>query len=339
MATSSLAYILDSSDAAKAALQEKLHTGGVEVGTIGRVTAEVGGEDQERVDLVAFNKAGEERVLIEAKFWANLTKNQPVTYLKRLPEDDKSAVLLFLAPEKRLHTLWPQLRREARKGGFELVGEHEAGGLRTATIAGSNRHLMLTSWRALLCAMESRAGLAGDVPAGEDIRQLKGLCGREDSDAFLPLRSDELGPDVPRRLRDLKKLVDDATAKACEKEFAEIGQHPESASSDYFGKYFYLGSKDEGVWATAWFGVSYSRWRSDGYPLWIEFNIKRWADTILVEEIERKLGYRERWLDLPVGREYKDVLKAVVKGLRLHADRLAGKTSDVEWAAHRKQAG
>ena len=338
MATSSLAYILDSSDAAKTALQEMLHTGGADVGTIARVADEVVGEDQERVDLVAYNEAGEKRVLIEAKFWAHLTENQPGTYLKRLPKDDKPAVLLFLAPEKRLHTLWPQLRREARKGRFELV-EREAGDLRTATIAGSNRHLMLTSWRALLCAMEYRAGRAGDVPTGEDIRQLKGLCDREDSDAFLPIRADELGPEVPRRLRDLKKLVDDAIAKACKKGLAEIGQRPGSVGSDYFGKYFYLGSKDEGVWATAWFGVDYSRWRSDGYPLWIDFNIRRWEDTMLMEEVEQKLGYRERWLDLPVGREYEDVLNAVVDGLRRHADRLAGKTSDAEWARNRKQAG
>ena len=48
---------------------------------------------------------------MEAKFWAGLTENQPNAYLARLPLDERPAVLLFVAPEARLETLWPELRR------------------------------------------------------------------------------------------------------------------------------------------------------------------------------------------------------------------------------------
>ena len=38
-------------------------------------------------DIIGFNENSQPAVIIEAKFWAGLTKNQPVTYLKRLPEN------------------------------------------------------------------------------------------------------------------------------------------------------------------------------------------------------------------------------------------------------------
>ena len=40
--------------------------------------------------------------LIESKFWAPLTRNQPVTYWEALPADQPSA-LLFLAPSDRIN--------------------------------------------------------------------------------------------------------------------------------------------------------------------------------------------------------------------------------------------
>ena len=53
-------------------------------------------------------------MLIEAKFRAGLTDNQPMAYLKRLPANTPSA-LLFVAPAARLTTLWNELRRIAAK--------------------------------------------------------------------------------------------------------------------------------------------------------------------------------------------------------------------------------
>ena len=333
VATSALAHILNSSDAAKAALQEMLRTGGADVGTIGRVEDEVG-DDQGRVDVVAFNKANEQRLLIEAKFWAGLTDNQPGSYLERLPDDDQPAVLLFLAPGKRSETLWPLLQRRAREGGWTLEVADDAGDLRTATIAGSNRHLMLTSWRALLGAMESRASLAGDGPTGEDIRQLSGLCDREDTEAFLPLRADELSQEVPRRLRDLGDLVIAATERGCGEGFAKPGN--KSATKSYFGTYLRLGSEAKGVWANAWFGVNYDEWQKDGHPLRIDF-YGQWQNgpiSMPRKEIEERLGYSRGWLSLPIGKEYDDVLASVVDDLRKHAQRLAGEMSDDEWAEY-----
>ena len=328
LATRSLAYILESSEAAKSALQELLCIGRAQVGTIERVDTEVA-DNQGRVDLVAFNEAGEERVLIEAKFSAGLTDNQPEGYLKRLPQE-KPAVLLFLAPKRRLHTLWSLLRQRA-PDSVPLVKDDT---LRSATIAGTDHYLMLTSWCMLLARMECRAG---DGPTGEDIRQLRGLCDREDAEAFSPLKEPELRSQVPRRLRDLARIVNEAIEILVAEGFANrIGQSWRGTESRV-GTKLRLGSKAKDVWAGAWFGVHYDWWReTEGCPLWIE--IKSEIDGVMpYEEAEEKLGYWSGWIDLPTDKEYGDVLDSVVDDLRKHARRLAGEMDDDEWAEYMAQ--
>lgn len=328
VATSSLGHILRSSDTAKAALHNMLKNGGADIRTIERVKDEVVGDNQERVDLVAFDEGGKERLLIEAKFWANLTANQPGSYLKRLPNDDDPAVLLFVAPAVRLDTLWPLLQRRAAEGGFDLLVRDDAGDLRTAAIEESNRRLMLTSWRALLGTMASRVG---EGPAGEDIRQLEGLCNREDTEAFLPLRADELSPEIPRRLLDLGRLVDSAAGQIIREGLANKKGLQNTATAGRFGTYLRFGSK-EGEGAGALFGVDYRWWREEGHPLWISF--LEWRDTLPAGKIAERLDYVRTSIDIPVGAEYHDVLDSVVNDLRKHAQRLAGEISDEEWAKY-----
>ena len=170
-----------------------LRAGGADVAPLARVATEVIGKKDERLDLVAFDEHGSERVLIEVKFWAGLTSKQPEEYLERLPRDGEPAVLLFVAPEQRLVTLWAEICRRA-KACCELGTEGSTEGLKSVTVDGSPRRLMLTSWRRLLTGMSSRAGNDGDSAAERDILQLGALCERQDRDAFLPLRPEEFAP-------------------------------------------------------------------------------------------------------------------------------------------------
>lgn len=335
VATKSLAYILGRSEAARSALAALLRAGGADVGAIERVADEVAGEEGERVDLVAFDRAGSERVLIEAKFWAGLTDNQPGTYLRRLPKDGRPAVLLFVAPELRLRTLWPHVRDRATEAGIRLDADAEVGGIHSATLAGTSRHLMLISWRALLDAIASRANVEGDSLTAEDVRQLDALCERQDTAAFVPLRGDELSPEMPRRLRDLRRLIDDAVAVALREGFANKRGLATTATREGYGTYLRLGSDAAGVWAGGWFGVHNELWLDHGHPLWIRFyKFKEGSeDDLPIEEIEQRLGCRdvERHdgalpipLKLPIGKEYGEVLAAVVDRLREAAQALAG---------------
>ena len=60
-----------------------LRDGGAEVGSIARVWSQ-DFAGQARPDLAAVDQYDVKRVFIEAKFWAGLTKNQPVEYLEEL---------------------------------------------------------------------------------------------------------------------------------------------------------------------------------------------------------------------------------------------------------------
>ena len=248
VATEALGYILSRSVASRDALRETLRTGGADVPSLRKVATEVTGKQGERLDLVGFDQSNTERVLIEVKFWAGLTTNQPNTYLRRLPEDGKAAVLLIVAPEQRLETLWEEIRRRA-SSSFELGPDTTAEGLRSVTVDGSPRRLMLTSWRTLLGAMASRAGIDRDVSAERDILQLEALCEREDTEAFLPIRAEEFAPAIPRRMLGLRRLIDDATQRARTRKVATregtkiVSTKGLAVTSQYYGygRYIHIG--------------------------------------------------------------------------------------------------
>ena len=316
LATEALCYILSQSTACRGALRETMRTGGAEVGLIENFETEVKGEKDERLDLVGFDEHGFERVLIEAKFWAGLTDNQPNTYLERLQRDGKPAVLLFVAPEARLESLWTEVLRRADEK-FNLGADTVAEGIRSAIVDGSERRLMLTSWRALLGGMSSRVGVDGDSSAERDILQLNALCERQDSEAFLPLRPEEFGPAFPRRMLNLQKLVDDATERAREEGFVDTTGLKVTPQAYGYGRYLRVGGADS-AWAQAWFGVHYKLWaRDEETPLWLYFvnSLDKGSPDLSKEDIFDKFGYDREDFVLPTGLEYEAVLDSVVEQL------------------------
>ena len=276
VATEALRYILQQSEAARKALESMMVNAGVEVDSLSRFQTEAIGEEGERVDLVCYDEAGAERVLIEAKFWAGLTDNQPNTYLARLPENTHSA-LMFVAPAQRIETLWPELCRRAEEQ-HELTVEPDASTsveLRRASVGSHGHKMLVTSWRVVLEQMDSRASLAGDRTAVKDIEQLLGLTERMDSDAFLPLHSDELGQDFPRRMLNMVRLVDDATQRAVANDWADINGLRVAPQWYGFGRYLRL----NGV--VAWLGIDFRCWSGQGEsPIWLHSQDGRWSDPI-----------------------------------------------------------
>ena len=309
IAVEALGHILSESDAARHALSDVLQTGGAAIGEIARVETQASGEEGTRPDLAGRDTEGVERVLIEAKFGAGLTENQPVTYLEQLPEN-QSSVLLFVAPAKRLESLWTEL--------CGLVAEAEivlsSGPLRSATTNGKRR-LMLISWTDLLDRMASRANTAGGSHTKCDIQQLRGLAEQKDKEVFLPLRPEELGPEFPRRLFNLENLVYDVI-KRLEREglAADIGK-PGSSRTGY-GYNFKLSG------AGAWFGIDHWKWaeRRDT-PLWLYLYDSEIRERLqpLTPELELfELADNELVVPIypPVGVEYDTVLNAVVARLK-----------------------
>lgn len=331
VATKALAYILGRSGAARDALRELLRTGGADVGPIVGVEAESTGDDTGRVDLALRNDAGEERVLIEAKFWAGLTGNQPAAYLERLPNDGKPSVLLFVAPEMRLGTLWPLIRGRAKDDGFTLVDGSKTDYLQTAAVAESNRFLMLTSWRAMLSDMRLRVSVNSDAPAEADILQLNALCERQDTAAFLPLRGEQLGPEFPRLMPHLITLVQDVISVGADSRFLALANRRFTSSEEEHGQRITIGG------AYAWFGINYNNWARSETPislvLWdprgwktanqyldwrtVRPRLQPVIDRFKISDrMYKKRSYLEIPVYLPIEVEYQAVLDSVVERLR-----------------------
>ena len=266
LATEVLGYVLSRSDAARSELQEILKSGGVDVGPIART--EVIGKKMDsayRTDLSAYSDVGEERVLIKAKFWADLTDNQPNTYLERLLKTRNPSALLFVAPASRQETLWPELLRLAEAGGFSLTAVPSAG-LMSAAVNGSPHRLMLTNWLTLLGKL-SRA--TGDPEKG--IRQLQALCDQLERAAFQPLRVGEMGPDFSKRAVDLHYLYNDVIKRLREKKIAGFKGLAAAKFGPNYGRFVHLGDDSKGGIADgAWVGVNYE-WgaKHKETPFWV----------------------------------------------------------------------
>ena len=285
-AVEALGYILSSSPSSVSALEDVLRSGGGEVGGISEIRTQETGEDGARPDLVGFDKDGVKRLFIEAKFWAGLTDNQPVGYLKALPRDKPSA-LLFIAPAKRIETLWVELgRRVAESDELDMVPGTEKETGRSASVGG-NRRLMLTSWKVLLDGMASKASVAGDVGAETDIRQLLGLTQRMDAEAFLPIQPEELGPEFPRRMLGLRRIIHAAAKRGRAAGWLSTDGLQAGGNKNGYGQNLRLGGHDH---AYGWLGYQFSDWaRFRDTPLWLELGPQEFKGGLTLAEVRARL--------------------------------------------------
>ncbi len=322
VAVEALGFILSRSDAARRALRDLLKLEGLDVGELTDAGTQVGDETLARPDLAIYDRERKERVLIEAKFWASLTENQPNAYLARLPLDERPTVLLFVAPEARLETLWPELRRLVEHPfSWQPVDRSHGAEIKCARMDGGTRFLALASWRALLDRMLSFAMSSGDS-IETDIRQLHALCEQQDQEAFLPLKPHEIAPEIPRRMLQFNQLVDDAVELARKRNIVNTVGLNVTPRPHGYGRYLRLGSGDADVWAGAWFGINYTLWARYGdTPLWITFYYSdNWGDIITIDMVRNRLG-DDIWANTPnsipfhltTGTEYQKVLADVVE--------------------------
>lgn len=275
-ATEALGYILSRSAGARGALQGMLKDRGVDVGTIARVQTEHKirvKEKNARADLVGFDTTDAKRTIVECKFWAGLTEQQPNTYLEELLKNEEPSVLLFVAPESRLETLWPEIVRLGAGGGFALneVDAATGTGWRSAVVNNGNHRLMLTSWRTLLKEM---SGKAGDPTVESDVRQLQSLCDQQDGVAFLPLHEGELGRGFSRRVMDLRRLYDGVILRLKEKGIADFSDLGSSNRGDRvnYGHYIRLGlSASADASCIPWIGICFEFAKHRETPFWILF--------------------------------------------------------------------
>jgi hypothetical protein len=164
--------------------------------------------------LIGLDAKGVERLVVENKFWAGLTENQPVGYLDRLPAAG-GAVLMFVVPSKRFSIVWSELVSAAKNRERTLPDpERSSSDLLFARLS-STTALAATTWKAVLDSLEAEARATGETSSAADIAQLRSLCEVMDTEAFLPVSTEELtNLEVPRRQIGLADLIRELIDKA-----------------------------------------------------------------------------------------------------------------------------
>ena len=212
-ATDALAFILNKSPACMSALVDMLSADGRQLASLLHAKTQVRASDADRPDLVAYDRDGSMRLIIESKFWAPLQDGQPPRYVRHLPCDGP-ALLLFVAPLARHETLWVKIERQFRDAtDLNLGPRRDFGKLWIAEVeesqtdyeerGDSEKCVALMSWDALLTGLEH-----ADTSVDGDIGQVRSLAAQQDQVAFTPLHQEELVASVPRRITSFCDLVD-----------------------------------------------------------------------------------------------------------------------------------
>ena len=166
VANSGVCYLLNEYEVARKALQSILD---IETPPLHYETEE-STASHGRPDVTGKDADGNISVIIEGKFWANLTENQPNGYLQTLTDTGK---LLFLVPDKR-------------KISMELELKNRMGG--------ENNKVLVRSWHKFLELVEVENNKNHDSRLASDLNQLKALCQKMDVEGMPPLSVSDLDP-------------------------------------------------------------------------------------------------------------------------------------------------
>ena len=321
-ATDSLAFILNKSAACRGALDRLLQDVDFNPEPIARVETQVTYQDGSRPDMAGYGRSDAKRLLVESKFWASLLEGQASGYFRQLQESGPG-VLLFIAPDSRLDTLWAEISRQMENGdgGVQLEPVPGTGRTRKAKVAGTDKRLMLVSWRQLLGSLTA----AGDARVGSDIQQLRGLARYQDEEAFQPIHPEETGLVLPRRIRGLNRLIDDVVgARGVKEGWMSTTGLKATAQREGYGRYFRFVDVASGrtIPVDLFLCVNFRRWAiSAETPLWlwighgVTVNVGTLRDSMHLL-VENTGSGTDVPIFLKTGVEYETVLDDVVRQVR-----------------------
>ena len=334
VATEALAFIVQSSERARAGLMKLLHGIAPDLPSLRFRTQQT--EGSARPDMWGFD-GGAPRVFIENKFWAGLTDNQPVEYLRRLAGYSNPAVLLVVVPETRLETVWRELNRRldtanlltARRSpsaSVSYVGVVDFGPGFTVTPV-----LAITSWAKLLSAIEVE--LIDEPQQRNDLVQLRALC--DVADEYAPFSTTELtNQRIPSLILQLNSIVQRAVDLAVSEGLLNIDGLWATHFWEGPGRYVRI---PNGRNVELWFGTQFRLWRERGStPLWLVFSTRggraHEVRAVLEPWIERNgITYSEEddggfavGIDVLTGEEPDQVARSIVNRLREVAAELSG---------------
>jgi hypothetical protein len=184
VANSSIAYLLNNYSQARIALEKSLELKPVQ--SI-RFITELGNGENGRPDVTGIDITGSKIFIIEGKFWASLTSNQPNNYINELSPDGK---ILFLSPEKRKDSLCLEINKRIGPSGCQNL-------------------ISVFSWKEFIEKIEHENTKDPNIYLTSDLSQLKALCERMDIEGMPPLSASDLDPMNGRISYQLADLLDD----------------------------------------------------------------------------------------------------------------------------------
>jgi hypothetical protein len=265
VATDALAFILQSSDQARTGFLKLLRGVHPDLPDLRFRTQQ--SEGSIRPDMQGLD-GPHARVFVENKFWAGLTENQPVSYLRQLSECAQPTILLVVVPAAREQTIWRQLSKRMQADGISQSDRTTPSGMAFCATTQLGPTLALTSWRTVLAALELEA--ASDARAMADVAQLRALCDAADSHAFIPVAAEDLTDQrTPAFILQMNTIVQDAVQLAVTNGVLDINGLRPQASWDRAGRYVKFANASG---SGAWIGVHLGLWKQHGgTPLWLVF--------------------------------------------------------------------
>jgi hypothetical protein len=327
VATEALAFILDSSERGRSGLMKLLRGIAPDLPALRFRTQQTDGSA--RPDMWGLD-GGTPRVFVENKFWAGLTKNQPMEYLRLLAKYPNPTVLLVVVPEARLETVWRDFKRQLNTPDVSTSDRNSPAnvvyvaaidfGPALATVP----ILAITSWANVLFAIE--AEIADEPQHRNDLLQLRALCDAADDDASAPFSSTELtNQRTPAFVLHLNLVIQRAVDLGVTEGVLNIKGLMPMSNWERAGRYI---SFPKAMSVGAWFGTDFRRWRERGStPMWLVFQANEFGRGLEVRAIlepwaeQRKLVCSVQadgfgvGIDLVPGEEQEHVIRSIVKRL------------------------
>jgi hypothetical protein len=218
-------------------------------------------------------------LILEAKFWASLTDNQPIEYLNRLPEN---AALVFIVPTLRVRPVFDELVKRIISTHFEFTADPKS---HSITFLAANKHLIVKTWNEILGTIRLYLVQDNDQVLLSDIDQIIGLCDTIDNNSFLPIQADDFSPKYAKKINSYYDLIDKVVDELKKRELANT-QGLNSAAQKYsYYRFFKIGNFGASL------SLNFKLWaeRSDT-PIWLSIKDNTNGIPWLVSnEFKRKL--------------------------------------------------
>lgn len=245
VANSSVAYLLNEYPQAQAALKNLLGIKEVPRYYITELSTTANG----RPDVTGLDADGNKTIIIEGKFWANLTSNQPDNYLKELSPHGK---LLFLVPSKRLVSLEVEVNKRSQ-----------------------NEKIFISSWDMFLSLVEKENGKDYNQYLASDLTQMKELCNKMDEEGMPPLSMSDLDPMNRRRSVHFSDVINECNTILRGWENADFSGL--KTQSQTYGHGFYFRSYN----FSCFLSFDNLNWctKDNHTPIWLDIKNRSWSSS------------------------------------------------------------